>query len=416
MKANNNKSIDRRNFLKAAGAAGLGSVIASRYAFGEPNTPAEPNAPAAEKAKYPQLPKRKLGRANIEVPVIANGVMFNVVENPIILRASLRHGITYWDTAYGYAGGNSELGVGEFFGKNPETRKDIFLVTKASGAHRAEQVEDKLQESLKRMNTDYIDLYYGVHGCQNPQEQLTDDLARWAENAKKRNLIKYFGFSTHSNMAKCLMAASKLPWIDAVMTSYNLSLMLQPDMKEAVQACNEAGVAVIAMKVILGVQKQIPDAEEKLLTHFLDKGFNREQALIKIVLDDKRITTACIRMENVSLLQTNVAAVLDKTKLTPDDLEAMKTYAAETCTGYCAGCADICSAAVPAMPYTAEVMRYLMYYKSYGDTDRARELFAQLPADAKDRVGTADYSAAEARCPQRMPIAKLMTEAAQKLA
>ncbi|MFA5424391.1 MAG: twin-arginine translocation signal domain-containing protein, partial [Phycisphaerae bacterium] len=105
MKANNNKSIDRRNFLKAAGAAGLGSVIASRYAFGEPNTPAEPNAPAAEKAKYPQLPKRKLGRANIEVPVIANGVMFNVVENPIILRASLRHGITYWDTAYGYAGG-----------------------------------------------------------------------------------------------------------------------------------------------------------------------------------------------------------------------------------------------------------------------------------------------------------------------
>jgi predicted aldo/keto reductase-like oxidoreductase len=418
MKANN-KPMDRRNFLKAAGAAGLGSVIVSRYALAEPNKPAADkpkDTQTTEKAKYPQLPKRKLGRADVEVPVICNGVMFNVVENPVILRASLHYGVTYWDTASGYAGGNSELGVGHFLKKNPDARKDIFLVTKASGAYTAEQVERKLQESLKRMNTDYIDMYYGVHGCNNPQGQLTDDLARWTENAKKRKLIKYFGFSTHSNTEKCLMAASKLPWIDAVMTSYNVSLMLQPDMKEAVQACHEAGVAVIAMKVLLGVQHRNPEAEEKLLAHFLDKGYTREQALIKAVLDDNRITAVCIRMENVSLLQTNVAAILDKTKLTPDDLEALKTYTAETCTGYCAGCADICSAAVPAMPYTAEVMRYLMYYKSYGDTDRARELFAQLPAGARARLRTADYSAAEARCPQRMPIAQLMAEAAQKLA
>jgi len=418
MKGNNNP-MNRRNFLRTAGAAGLGSVIASGYVFGDPNkpAPAEPNeTQKTEKAKYPQLPKRKLGRAGVEVPVICNGVMFNVVENPVILRASLRYGVTYWDTAYGYAGGNSELGVGQFFEKNPDARKDIFLVTKASMARTPEQIEKRLHESLKRMNTDYIDMYYGVHGCDNPERQLTDDLARWAEDAKKRKLIKYFGFSTHSNMAKCLMAASKLPWIDAVMSSYNLSLMLQPDMKEAVQACHEAGVAVIAMKTILGAQGRNPEAEEKLLTHFLDKGYTREQALIKAVLDDNRITAACIRMENVSLLQTNVAAVLDKTKLTPDDLEALKTYAAETCTGYCAGCADICSTAAPAMPYIAEVMRYLMYYKSYGDTDRARELFAQLPASARARLASADYSAAEARCPQRMPIAKLMTEALQKLA
>jgi predicted aldo/keto reductase-like oxidoreductase len=413
-----NNPMNRRNFLKTAGAAGLGSVIASRYAFAEPNKPAPPESneiQKTEKAKYPQLPRRKLGRADVEVPVICNGVMFNVVENPVILRASLRYGVTYWDTASGYAGGNSELGVGQFFEKNTEARKDIFLVTKASGVYTPEQVEQKLQESLKRMNTDYIDLFYGIHACSS-EKQLTDGLARWAENAKKRKLIKYFGFSTHSNMEKCLMAASKLPWIDAVMTSYNVSLMLQPDMKEAVQACQEAGVAVIAMKTILGAQGRNPEAEEKLLTHFLDKGYTREQALIKAVLDDTRITAACIRMENVSLLKTNVAAVLDKTELKPEDLEALKTYAAQSATGYCAGCADICSAAAPAMPYIAEVMRYLMYYKSYGDTDRARELFAQLPADARSRLTDVDYSAAEARCPQRMPIAKLMAEAAQKLA
>jgi len=418
MKANQNQ-MDRRNFLKAASAAGLGSVIASRYAFADPNqpAPAEPNAAeTTEKAKYPQLPKRKLGRADIEIPVLSNGVMFNVVENPVILRASLRYGVTYWDTAHGYAGGNSELGVGEFFSKNPDVRRDIFLVTKASGARNAEQVEQKLQESLKRMNTDYIDLYYGVHGCSNPEKELTDELARWAEDAKKRKLIKYFGFSTHSNMADCLTAAAKLPWIDAIMSSYNISLMLQPEMKEAVQACHEAGIAIIAMKVLRGDQKLFPEAEDKLMAHLLEKGYTREQALIKVVLDDQRVTAACVRMENVSLLQTNVAAVLDKTELTPEDLEALKQYAAETCSGYCAGCAGICAAAVPEMPYTAEVMRYLMYYKSYDDTELARELFAQLPADARHRLAHADYSPAEARCPQRMPIAQLMAEAAQQLA
>jgi hypothetical protein len=266
------------------------------------------------------------------------------------------------------------------------------------------------------MHTDYIDLYYGVHGCNDPKKQLTDSLAKWAEKAKKRKLIKYFGFSTHSNMAECLMAASKLPWIDAVMTSYNVSLMLKPEMKEAVHACNEAGVAVIAMKVIRGVQKTIPQAEEKVLTHFLDKGYTREQALIKIVLDDEKLTSACIRMENVSLLKTNVAAVVDKKTLTPEDLDALREYANATCSGYCAGCANICAGATPAMPYIAEVMRYLMYFKSYGDTDRARRLFAELPVAAKTMLTTADYSAAEARCPQRMPIAELMTEASQLLA
>ncbi len=126
--------MDRRNFLKTAGAAGIGSVIASRNVFADPNQPAsaEPNAPQAEKkARYPQLPKRKLGRADVEVPVLSNGVMFNVVENSVILQANLHHGVTYWDTANGYVGGNSELGIGQFFEKNPDVLKDIFLVTKA---------------------------------------------------------------------------------------------------------------------------------------------------------------------------------------------------------------------------------------------------------------------------------------------
>jgi hypothetical protein len=57
-----------------------------------------------------------------------------------------------------------------------------------------------------------------------------------------------------------------------------------------------------------------------------------------------------------------------------------------------------------------------MYYNSYGDRDMARELFAQLPASIKAKLPRTDYRASEARCPQRLPIGKLVTEAVSKLA
>lgn len=410
--------VDRRSFLKALGTAGLATTITSRT-FADPNKPAkaDPNyVKETEPTKGSMLPQRKLGRADIKIPVLSNGVMFDVMANLIILQANLRYDVTYWDTANSYAGGNSELGVGEFFRKNPELRKNVFLVTKASQARSVEQVEQKLQESLKRMNTDYIDLYYGVHGCRRPERQLTQELGKWSRSAKQRGLIKYFGFSTHDNMADCLLYASKLDWIDAIMTTYNVSEMQEPKMQAAVEACHKAGVALIAMKVIRGVQREDREAENKLIAHFLEKGYTRGQALIKAVLSDNRIACACVRMENITTLKSNVAAVLDKTKLTPEDIKAFKEYSQATCSGYCAGCEQICQKAVPDMPYVRDVMRYLMYYNSYGDTERARELFAELPTEARARIASADYSLAQARCPQHMPIAELMTEASRKLA
>ena len=97
------------------------------------------------------------------------------------------------------------------------------------------------------MKTDYIDLYFGVHGLDNPA-QLNDEMKKWVEKAKERKVIKYFGFSTHANIADCLMGASKLDWIDAVMPSYNFRLMQDKKLTDAVQACYDAGVGIIAMK------------------------------------------------------------------------------------------------------------------------------------------------------------------------
>jgi len=141
--------INRRNFLRTVGAAGLGSVLASANAIAEAN---EPNTvKKKQESKYPQVPKRKLGKTGAEVSVLSLGAMFDVLGNQIILRKSLDWGVNYWDTAHSYAGGNSELGIGKFLSKNPKVRKKLFIVSKASGAKTAADLENRLQTSLERM-------------------------------------------------------------------------------------------------------------------------------------------------------------------------------------------------------------------------------------------------------------------------
>jgi len=417
--------INRRIFLKTIGAAGLGSVLASTEARAGPSEPnnIDPNAPGKpQKAKLPQVPRRKLGKTGVEVSCLCLGGDFSFIDKQIVLRKAFEYGVTYWDTAYNYGGGNAELGIGEFLSKNPEARKQLFIVSKAAifwGAITPEKAEERLVTSLKRMNTKYIDLYYPFHGLSNP-DRLTDEIKQWAKSAKERKLIRFLGFSTHSNMAKCLAAAAKLDWIDAVTTLYNFRVMQDAEMQAAIEACRKAGIGLTAMKALSRSVRRLQPVEteddKKLVGHFLQKGFTEGQAKIKVVMQDKRISSTCVGMNNVALLMSNIAAALDKTKLTRADMEVFKEYAQATCSGYCAGCAYICDSALPQTPYISDIMRYLMYYNSYGDTDRARELFAQIPGKVRDKLLNMDYRLAEARCPQHLPIGELVAEAVSKLA
>jgi predicted aldo/keto reductase-like oxidoreductase len=404
--------INRRNFLKTVGATGLGSVFVSAD-----STAAQSPTDAAEKAKkpkYPQVPKRKLGKTGVKLPCLCLGGNQDLITNQIILRMTPRWGVTYWDSAHIYTGGNSEIGIGNFLTKNPKMRKKLFITSKASRAKTIDQVEERLQTSLKRAKTDYFDLYYGYHQCPNPAF-LTNELKEWAESAKKRKLIKHFGISTHQNMADVLVAAAKLDWIEVVMTIYNFRLMQDKKLNAAIDACYKAGKGIMAIKTLGMGQKITTDEDKKLTSHFLQKGFTKEQAKIKAVLQDKRFTSVCVGMKNIRELTSNVAAALDKTKLTQSDTRILTEYARATCDGYCAGCANICNSVLPDTPYVNDIMRYLMYYKSYGEHDEARKLFAQIPVNVRNKLLSTDFAPVEARCPQHLPIGSLIVEAVTRL-
>ncbi|MHC4737173.1 MAG: aldo/keto reductase [Planctomycetota bacterium] len=285
--------INRRNFLKTMGAAGLGAVSVSTETIAGANKPdaVNPNAPTkTQKTEIPKMPRRKLGKTGVEVSCLSLGGDFSFIDKQIVLRKAFESGVTYWDTAYNYGGGNAELGIGKYLTKNPDARKKLFIVSKPAlfrGPITTEKVESRFQTSLKRMNTKYVDLYYAFHGLSDP-ERLTDEIKQWAKSAKKRKLIRFFGFSTHKNMAKCLAAAAKLDWIDAITTLYNFRVMQDPELKAAIEACHKAGIGLTAMKAFSrGVRRLQPvetEQDKKLLAYFQKRGFTQEQAKIKVVL------------------------------------------------------------------------------------------------------------------------------------
>lgn len=403
--------LDRRKFLKTVGAAGVGSLLGTVVHASENQQEAGVTA-KPEKGSYPHIPKRILGKTGVAISCLSHGLMYDLLEKQVILHKALSWGVTHWDTARSYANGNSELGVGKFLKRRPDSRKDIFLVTKASGARKVEDLEERLQASLQRMNTSYVDLYYGVHGLSNPRA-LSKELRDWAQSAKDRGLIRYFGFSTHKNMAKCLKKAAKLDWIDVIMTSYNFRLMQDKKLNRAVDACYEAGIGLIAMK---SQAKAITSNRDRSLTqHFLESGYTEGQAKLKAVMEDKRFAATCITMQSVALLTSNVAAVLDKTKLSKADKGVLGEFADKTCNAYCAGCGHLCDSTVAGAPYLSDVMRFLMYCNSYGDRQKARELFGRIPDAAQKKLAKADLSTAEARCPQGLPIGAFVKEAMEKL-
>lgn len=404
------EGLTRRTFIKTIGLAGIASTGLD---IGSAASAASEEGAAG---KGGPMPRRKLGKTGVDVSVLALGGMFDTINNQLLLRQALNWGVNFWDTAEAYGNGLSEEGYGRYLSRNPDARKDIFLTTKLR-PNTPEALTEGLDKGLKRLSTDHVDLFY-VHALNDFSEIAAPKQYReWSIGAKKAGKIKFFGFSTHQNMEDCLMSAAKTDWVDAIMFSYNYRIMQTPKMKEAIAACVERGLGLIAMKTQGGGPVMTnSEAELQLAGRFLERGFTDKQAKLKAILEDPNIASICSQMPSLTILSSNVAVVRDQTSLTRSDFELLERLALETRHTYCAGCGRICYEAVAGAVPVSEVMRCLMYYRDYGEHELAREVFAGLPQEARAALARIDYSGAEKACPQKLAISRLMLEASEILA
>ena len=407
--AKTEKNSARRSFLKKMGALSAGSMLA---VLGSPVFAANKGSP--HDTPHGSVPTRPFGDTGVDVSMLSLGGVLGISDQ-IIFRQALKMGVTYWDTADSYGWGKNEKAIGKYFSKYPDDRENVFLVTK-SATSEPKALTEKLNQSLEKMNTEYVDMYF-IHYVKDVANELTPEVKAWVHKAKSEGKIRLFGFSAHKNMENSMLDAAKLGWIDGIMMSYNYRLMEKDKMKRAVDACVKAGIGLTAMKTQAAFSANFyasigaeTDDALKMTENFMKSGFTAEQAKLKVVWENPNIASICSAMSSMTILRANVAAALDKKRLSHQDKQRMSHYAAGTAAGYCAGCADICESALDRTVPICDILRYAMYDCSYGESARAKAMFGALPESIKSNALAADYSRAEQRCPQGIQIGNIIKQ------
>jgi uncharacterized protein len=401
------KLITRRQLLHRSGAVGGGLVLAeaalgsvARTAFA---LAADPTAGLAA-----AMPRRVLGKTGRRIPILLQGgsMTWNTKGDPK-LPESIKQGIDYFDCAWSYSGGTNELAIGSFLQRT--NLRDKIWITSKSHQHDAAGFEHDLSESLARLSTSYVDMYF-LHGLDDPRA-LDKALLGKLEELKKKKKLKHFGFSCHSaNVAELLTLAARTPWVDAVMFRYNFRQYGNAELNRAIDACVKAGVGLIAMKT----QGSAVSFETEVQKFEQTGKWTKHQAVLKAVWADERLTAAVSEMDSLEKIRQNAEAARDPSKLGALDTESLRRYAVATRSLACDGCDHYCTRGLSRPIPVATTLRYLMYHDTYGKRAEARALYQALPEAARQLDGV-DFSSASQACPHGLNVEALVARAARVL-
>ena len=179
--------MDRRRFLQTVGATSLVASLGKKFAY------------AAE-----TIPMRELGRTGVRVSIVGLGgyhlgMQADEQESIRIIRAGLDSGVNFLDNCWDYNGGQSEIRMGKAL--RDGYRQKAFLMTKIDGRTR-KAASDQLEESLRRLQTDHIDLlqFHEVIRDTDPDRIFANGGGMEAVlEAKKQGKVRYIGFTGHKS-------------------------------------------------------------------------------------------------------------------------------------------------------------------------------------------------------------------------
>jgi aryl-alcohol dehydrogenase-like predicted oxidoreductase len=189
---------------------------------------------------------KRMGTDGPEVPVVCfgtwplGGAYGGYEESQAIstMQAAMDAGLTFIDTAEGYM--NAEAIIGKSI---KGRRDDLFIATKASGDdHSTEHIHEALNNSLRLMGTDHVDLYQLHRATDRPIEETMGDLLRLRDDGK----IRYIGISNFS--AEQIEEAAGFGRIHSGQPRYNMLFREVED--DLLPAYERNGVGVMAHSVL----------------------------------------------------------------------------------------------------------------------------------------------------------------------
>ena len=325
---------------------------------------------------------RILGKTGLRVSIIGLGGIpiqrTDAAGTAALLDKLEEGGVNFIDTARGYT--VSE----EYLGAALAGRRDRFILATKAMSRTYRDMRRDIEQSLKNLRTDYIDLYQ-LHNLPLAgfEQVMAEDGAMAAlRDAVQEGIVGHIGATFHSPDA--LRQALEYPELETVMFPYNI---VENQGLEAFALARERGVGVIAMKPMAG--GNITDG----------------RLALRYILNNEDCTIAIPGMADGAEAEINLAAAEDISPLTAEELaqveEWRQTLGGDFCRrcGYCAPCAA--GIDIPACFTMAN------YAERYDLAEWAAGRYAAFAAHAEDCIGCGEC---EKRCPYQLPIREKLAE------
>ncbi len=229
-----------------------------------------PNLARIGLEKFPNLMQyTKLGRTGLKVSRLCLGTMnfgaqATEAESFAIMDRALEHGINFWDTANGYGGksgkGGTETIIGRYFAQGGGRREKVVLATKVYGDMgewpnqsrlSALHIRQACEASLKRLQTDYLDMYQMHHIWRDaPWEEIWQAFELLVQQGK----IVYVGSSNFAgwHIAQANEIAKSRHFLGLVSEQSLYNLMARHVEREVIPACEQYGLGLIPWSPLAG--------------------------------------------------------------------------------------------------------------------------------------------------------------------
>ena len=331
---------------------------------------------------------------------------------------ALRHGVNYFDTAYGYHDGTSEVVMGKVLGKYP--RDSYYLATKFPGydLSNMDKVDTIFEEQLGKCGMEYFDFYLlhniyekNIDPYLDPKYGIMDYLLKQKENGR----IRHLGFSAHGRydtMKRFLEAYGDKMEFCQIQLNY-LDWKLQ-DAKAKVELLNEYHIPIWVMEPLRGGKLAELSAENEAKLHALRSEEAVPAWAFRFLQSIPGVTMVLSGMSNRDQLEKNIATFAEDRPLNEEEMTAILEAADSMldvlpCTA-CRYCVSHC-------PKGLDIPTLLSLYN---ETRFVNGLITHMAVDALDEEKRPDACAGchscEAVCPQQLEIAGAMKDFVRKLA
>ena len=333
---------------------------------------------------------------------------------------AMANGVNYYDTAWGYHSGNSELVLGRALARHP--RDSFYIADKFPGYDLSNmpKVQEIFEAQLKKCQVDHFDFYLFHNVCEmnidaylDPKYGTYDYLLA----QKKNGRIRHLGFSAHGDydvMKRFLEAYGKDMEFCQIQLNY-LDWDFQ-DAKRKVELLNQWNIPVWVMEPLRGGRlARLSEEEARVL-----RGLRPEEEIpawaFRFLQGVPGVTVILSGMSNLEQLKENVQTFQEDRPLSPGEREALLGLAGSMVDKAALPC-TACRYCVSHCPQGLDIPALLALYNEHcftGGGFLAPMALSALPEDKRPGACIGCRSC-EAVCPQQLKISEAMADFSRKL-